>query len=176
MKNYLSVSEYCNKYCKDPGNVRRHLISGRLKGIKIGNQWVIDESEKYPEDCRVRNRKYVNWRNKVKLNSNKELAKALKEMSKEIALANKNKILKIVLYGSYARNEETEDSDIDVAVIGSKTINSNSLINISTKYELEINKVISIIEVDKEKYKKYKSVLPFYQSIEKEGINLWTKN
>ena len=54
----ISVTEYANKYGKDPGNIRRMLLCGRLAGYKIGKQWVLDEDEKYPEDNRVKNGKY----------------------------------------------------------------------------------------------------------------------
>ena len=48
----LSVSQYCEKYHKDVGNVRRLLIAGRIKGFKIGNQWVIPADELPPPDMR----------------------------------------------------------------------------------------------------------------------------
>ena len=41
MDNYYSVTEYSRITGKDPGNIRRMLINGRLAGEKLGNQWVI---------------------------------------------------------------------------------------------------------------------------------------
>ena len=62
MSEFLSVTEYANKYGKDPGNIRRHLASGRLEGKKVGNQWIISDDAAYPEDSRQTSGKYINWR------------------------------------------------------------------------------------------------------------------
>ena len=50
MVEYISVSQYAKKHNKDVGNVRRLLIQKRLNGMKIGNQWIINSDEKYPDD------------------------------------------------------------------------------------------------------------------------------
>ena len=59
---YISVTQYCQKYGLDVGNVRKLLASGRIKAIKIGNQWAIKADEPRPADMRVKSGKYVNWR------------------------------------------------------------------------------------------------------------------
>ncbi len=64
MNEYYTVKEFANKYHKDPGNVRRMLISGKIKGEKIGNQWVIHKDTGYPSDGRIKSGKYKNWRKK----------------------------------------------------------------------------------------------------------------
>jgi DNA-binding transcriptional regulator YhcF (GntR family) len=51
----------------------------------------------------------------------------------------------IILYGSYAKGSDTEESDIDMAVIGSKTdVNFN-------KYEKELNRKMHLIFFPSEK-------------------------
>lgn len=62
MDEFLSVSEFCEKYKKDPGNVRKLIQSGRIPAQKIGNQWAIPANAEPPADNRVKSGKYRNWR------------------------------------------------------------------------------------------------------------------
>lgn len=64
MDKFLSVSEFCDRYGKDPGNVRRLIQHGRIPAQKIGNQWVIPADATPPEDKRVKSGKYRDWRKK----------------------------------------------------------------------------------------------------------------
>ena len=59
---FLSVSEYAEKYGKDPGWVRRMLADGRIPGTKIGKQWIIPAGAPVPADRRVKSGKYRDWR------------------------------------------------------------------------------------------------------------------
>ena len=83
---------------------------------------------------------------------------------------------RIVLYGSYARGEENEQSDVDIALVlknKEKQTVHDTMTDIVVDYELENNIVLSVITIDQENYQKWKKVLPFYQNIDKEGIVLW---
>ena len=62
--NFLSVSEWAQKYGYETASVRQMLIAGRLKGFKVGKQWVIPADAVPPEDSRVKSGKYRNWRKK----------------------------------------------------------------------------------------------------------------
>lgn len=48
----MSVKEYAELKGKDPGNVRRNIINGRLPATKVGSFWVVDSSTPYPPDKR----------------------------------------------------------------------------------------------------------------------------
>lgn len=61
---YISVTQYCQKYNFDVGTARRLIAAGRIKAIKIGNQWAIKSDEPRPVDMRVKSGKYRNWRKK----------------------------------------------------------------------------------------------------------------
>ena len=67
---YLSVTQFCEKYGFDSGNVRRYIASGRIEAVKIGNQWAIPETAQPPIDKRIKSGNYVNFRKK----SNKKQA------------------------------------------------------------------------------------------------------
>lgn len=62
---FISVQEFCEKFGKDPGNVRRLIQQGRIPAQKIGKQWIIPEDAEPPADNRVKSGKYKNWRKKV---------------------------------------------------------------------------------------------------------------
>lgn len=59
---YLSVTQFCQKYGLDSGNVRRYIANGRIEAIKIGNQWAIPETAQPPIDKRVKTGKFRNFR------------------------------------------------------------------------------------------------------------------
>lgn len=61
---YLSVSQFAEKFGKDPGNVRRLIANGRIPAVKIGNQWAIPANAEPPADQRVKSGEYRNWRKK----------------------------------------------------------------------------------------------------------------
>ena len=171
------ISQYAKKVNKDVGNIRRLLIQKRLNGIKIGNQWVISSDERYPEDKRITSGKYLNYRKKLALNKHKKLIFEIKQMIKEIASNINTDLIKAVIYGSYARGEETSESDVDIALFLDKTDNSirDIIVRCAAKYELITDKVLTVIDIDNSTYEKMKDVSPFYININKEGIVLWNK-
>ena len=71
-KNYLSVTEFAEKYKKDPADVRRLIYNKRIPAIKIGNQWAIPADTEPPPDKRVKSGKYRNWRKPKNQNQNKK--------------------------------------------------------------------------------------------------------
>ena len=84
-------------------------------------------------------------------------------------------VVSIILYGSTARGEATDESDIDLAIIiksddrqmYDQWLDSVVLLN------LEYDQLICTSRIEKEKFDTWKNVLPYYQNIEKEGIVLW---
>ena len=86
------------------------------------------------------------------------------------------KMNKIILFGSVARGDQTETSDVDIAVIFQSEPQKDEYdryLDFITQFELEHNKVISVVRIDMERYQEWKDVLPFYRNIENEGIVLW---
>jgi predicted nucleotidyltransferase len=84
---------------------------------------------------------------------------------------------RIILYGSVARNEDTVESDIDIAVITVNPISSDVrdlFIRWSAQMDLKYDCVLSIIDIEKEKFDTWKNTLPFYRNVSKEGVTLWT--
>ena len=87
-----------------------------------------------------------------------------------------SRLEKIVLYGSVARGTDTEESDIDIALIMYDKLDSDTedrLSDFVVDMNLKYDKVFSVIDIDAEHFRTWMEALPFYQSLEKEGIVLW---
>jgi predicted nucleotidyltransferase len=87
-----------------------------------------------------------------------------------------DKIRQIILYGSVARNEESAESDIDIAIILECYLEGklkDDFVSWAADMELKYNKVFSIIDIEESKMQKWGDILPFYKNIRREGIVLW---
>ena len=87
-----------------------------------------------------------------------------------------NAIQKIILYGSVARNEATEESDIDIAIIMKKDMEEaekEQFLRWSAEMDIQYNKVFSIVDIQEEQLEKWGDILPFYKNIREEGVVLW---
>ena len=177
MSEFYTVSQYASISGKDPGNIRRMLIKGTLEGEKIGNQWLIPKSASFPEDRRVKSGEYRNWRQRVKLNSkHPDLMKKLSQMCGEIGDIYRDIASEIILYGSYARGQETEESDVDMAIVlkASQTEDQyDRMTDVVVDYELDIGITLSVISIEQKEFMEWRTTLPFYKNVEKEGIVLW---
>jgi predicted nucleotidyltransferase len=90
----------------------------------------------------------------------------------------RNIILQVILFGSAARGELDEESDIDILVILKNGDNKlrDEISMASFEMILNNNVILSPIVMDKktfEWHKRYKD--PLYNSIKRDGINLWMK-
>ena len=87
-----------------------------------------------------------------------------------------DKISRIILFGSVARNEATEESDVDIAIIITNEIDEerkDKFINWAAELDIRFNQVFSVVDIPEERMKKWGKILPFYKNIEEEGIVLW---
>lgn len=82
----------------------------------------------------------------------------------------------VILYGSVARGTQTDESDVDVAVImrpGATAEMHDRMLDMVVDLELACDKVLSVIRIDRDRFREWEATLPFYQSIRKEGVVLW---
>ena len=85
-------------------------------------------------------------------------------------------ITQIILYGSVARQEESAESDIDIAVVVEKMQNPEirkKFIEWNAEMDMKYNRIFSIIDIEKSNMDKWGDTLPFYKNICDEGIILW---
>jgi excisionase family DNA binding protein len=177
MDNYYTVTEYAKHFNCDTGNVRRMLINGTIKGEKMGYQWIIPKTEGYPDDKRVNNGEYKNWRKRKTINQScPHLLNKLSVLSKDLKEIYGDSLDTIILYGSYARGEQSEESDIDLAIVlkegHTKKMHDNMLDKV-VDYELNLGKTLSIVCVEYNEYLCWQRVSPFYKNLAKEGIVIW---
>lgn len=82
----------------------------------------------------------------------------------------------IVLFGSTARGTDTEESDVDIALFVRARVPKKmeeQTLDLAVDLGLSCNRVLSVISIDLGRYEEWKAALPFYRSIEKEGVVLW---
>jgi len=85
-------------------------------------------------------------------------------------------VQQIILYGSVARREETEDSDIDIAIVLERKFDEATrrrFISWAADMDLKHEKIFSIIDIERDNLKKWGKILPFYKNVCEEGIVLW---
>lgn len=86
--------------------------------------------------------------------------------------------VKIILYGSVARGDNTWESDVDIAVIVDGKYDSkkrDELFEAVYPLDLKYDTLFSVIPIESYHYFVCKYEIPFYMNIEKEGIILWKK-
>lgn len=105
-----------------------------------------------------------------------KLKRLLPEIEKSIRESFGEKVLKIILFGSYARGDYNFESDVDIIVL----VNDENLykyrkrrVKIILKYLDKHNILLSIRIVEANKFNKYKDSLPFYQNVINQGVSLY---
>ena len=86
-----------------------------------------------------------------------------------------NNLSKLIVYGSYARGDYKENSDIDVMILtplSKEEIEQveNSIFDLAFDLELESGIVINPVLENEAHYRYWLGALPFYDNVEKEGI------
>ena len=99
----------------------------------------------------------------------------LKELIPGLVRIFQGSLTSIILYGSVARGTQTEESDLDIAVlVGSYTKEMHEqMTDLVVDLELEYDKVLSVLLIDYDKFTEWENVMPFYKHVKKEGIVLW---
>lgn len=104
-----------------------------------------------------------------------ELRTLLQEVKKDIFLLLNNSVDQLKLYGSYARGNYNNDSDIDIFLVYNEVNlkNIDDLISeISVKYQLKYGIMVNIYDMSISYYNKYKNISPLIKNIEREGIKI----
>lgn len=88
----------------------------------------------------------------------------------------RNNISMIILYGSVARGDATQESDIDIAIVVRSQMDDATkrhFLSWAADIDIRYERVFSIVDIQESNMKKWEDVLPFYQNVKKEGIILW---
>lgn len=89
-------------------------------------------------------------------------------------------LVSVILYGSYARGDFNEESDIDIMALvdfpAAHTPQYRGDVNkIASRLSLESEKCItvSIMLQDTETFSRYQDILPFFSNVLSEGVRLY---
>ena len=109
--------------------------------------------------------------------SMKEKQDILKSFVEEMKIIFGKSLKKIILYGSYARGDNQENSDMDIMILTTLTDNEiraieNQVYDIAYDYELSDRVQISMNIKNEEHFNYWLGALPYYDNIRKEGIVL----
>lgn len=107
----------------------------------------------------------------------KQLNKIIKAMVECYRVVYGRDIVEIVLYGSYARGDFTEGSDIDlVAVVRGSRLDLQEKLkaiwDVSAELGLENDIIVSPTVIPYDEFMKYKQSLPYYRNIAEEGCKV----
>lgn len=89
----------------------------------------------------------------------------------------KNDLSKIILYGSYARGDFQEDSDVDVMILVNLPAEEiekieEAIFELAYDIEMEHGIHISPIIKNAEQFEYWVDALPFYRNVKKEGVEI----
>ena len=79
--------------------------------------------------------------------------------------------VQVILYGSHARGDANEESDVDVLVIVEELnkITLDTLLEVAWQVGFEAGKVISVVPATRQEMRSL-SAFPFFQAVKNEGI------
>lgn len=100
--------------------------------------------------------------------------KILKKTRKELDKIYPERIKEMILFGSYARGDFTEDSDIDLMLlldqIADVSVEREKYFPIISKISFDYDTVVSIVPFDYQEFQKKR--IPLILNVNKEGIRI----
>lgn len=105
----------------------------------------------------------------------KQAIDILGEVYRECSRIYPNKINDAFLYGSYARGDYNEESDIDILLVIDMGVSEIAqrrakLASVTSALSLEHDITVSVTVKPKEQFSAYADVLPFYKNVLREGV------
>lgn len=106
------------------------------------------------------------------------LNELLKRYVEEVHKIYGEELRTVILYGSYARGDFRPDSDIDIMILVDLEeeeirTKSHSLSDVTFDYNFDNGLEIMPIVKNREHFKKWLRAYPFYNNIEREGVELY---
>lgn len=108
-------------------------------------------------------------------------ANVLQKLTTQIQQLLGDKLNKIVLFGSYARGDNTKQSDVDILVLTNMTPQENNAIfhelnKIFSRLDLEYDILLSFCLIDKASHDSRKEFHQFYPNIEISSVVLYEEH
>jgi len=106
---------------------------------------------------------------------------ALDEIKESVYRAAKevlgDKLDKVFLFGSYARGDFDEESDVDILVLADIPLEETRKVgseidNLTGDIDLEYDVVVSIHVTSSSIFHRFRNVMPYFMNVQKEGVEL----
>ncbi len=87
------------------------------------------------------------------------------------------RLSKVIVYGSYARGDYRENSDVDVMILVKMTETeikkiTSTIYDMAYDIELEKGIHISVVIKNEEQFEYWVDTLPFYRNVSEEGVEI----
>jgi predicted nucleotidyltransferase len=110
--------------------------------------------------------------------SEKLLQTVTSEVLEKTKIIFKDDLYKVILYGSYARGDFDNESDIDILVVFNGNMDSvrryrKQISRVASRIGLKNDVEVSLLLRDRETVEKGIRILPFYKNIMDEGIEIY---
>ena len=110
----------------------------------------------------------------MRMLTSSKLNQIITDFSQSLEKIYGDRLIKLVLYGSQARGDATEDSDIDIMVVLKSPVSPGDEIfymgEVKNRINLKYNQLISVLPISEEDFA-YKNT-PLLDNIRREGIIL----
>ena len=90
-----------------------------------------------------------------------------------------DKLHSVILYGSYARGDFNEDSDVDIMILADidETTEQRTFFHtmdeVTSDLDLELGTMVSVHLKNKDFFYEWVTKLPFYRNVAKDGVTLY---
>lgn len=106
------------------------------------------------------------------------MSELLQKYTAEIVRIYGSSLKEIILYGSYARGDNREDSDIDIMILvdlDDTEIKSkgDALSDVTFDYNFDFDLQIMPIVKNQQHFNKWLNAYPFYNNVRREGVDLY---
>ncbi|MCP5107132.1 MAG: nucleotidyltransferase domain-containing protein [bacterium] len=111
---------------------------------------------------------------------NDEFLNILSDVKEEVINLFGDSLRQLILFGSYARNQQDPESDIDIMILAEESEdelrkNRPMVVDIMAELSMKHEKLISLTQVPYTRYNEYLDVLPFYRNVYDEGVEIYGK-
>ena len=101
----------------------------------------------------------------------------LLEFTQQVQKVLGKSLKKVILYGSYARGDYREKSDIDIMVLTTLTDEEirqikTTIYDVAFDFQMEYGVDISVVIKNEAHFNYWLGALPFYDNVQKEGVVL----
>jgi len=109
---------------------------------------------------------------------NPAISAVTEELSRNTQNIMGNRLRKIILYGSYARGDYKQYSDLDLMVLGSfdedeKKIFENEIDKVASDIGLDHDIIVSVLLNDENLFMSRLHISPFYRNVLSEGVEIY---